>query len=63
MPDRIAALYAVQAQSDSAQELDGAARKAALTGLELAPGASDPVHLRLEETYAVSSVGLFLARG
>lgn len=51
---RIAALYAVQAQSYGILELDGAARDAASKGLKLATGATDPVHLDLLSAYAES---------
>ena len=47
-----AALYAVQAQSYSALELDSDARNAALQGLRLAPNAKDPTHLDLLSAYA-----------
>jgi diguanylate cyclase (GGDEF)-like protein len=51
---RIAALYAVLAQSYNILELDGAARDAASKGLALATGATDPVHLDLLSAYAES---------
>jgi tetratricopeptide (TPR) repeat protein len=51
-PELNAALYAVQAQSYSALELDGDARNAALRGLRLAPNAKDPTHLDLLSAYA-----------
>ena len=49
---RLAALYAIEAQSYSLLELDGAARAAALRGLQLAPSPSDSVHLTLQMVYA-----------
>lgn len=51
-PELNAALYAVQAQSYSALELDSDARNAALQGLRLAPNAKDPTHLDLLSAYA-----------
>ena len=44
---RIAALYAVEAESYSLLELDADARSAALKGLESAPDENDPTHLTL----------------
>jgi diguanylate cyclase (GGDEF)-like protein len=49
---RMAALYAVQAQSYSALELDGDARQAALKGLVLAPDPIDPIHIDLLSAHA-----------
>lgn len=49
---RIAALYAVEAESYSLLELDADARAAALEGLKSAPQPSDPTHLTLQMTYA-----------
>jgi diguanylate cyclase (GGDEF)-like protein len=51
-PQRMAALYAVQAQAYSILELDADAKKAAAKGLEFASLASDPVHLDLLATYS-----------
>ena len=50
--ERLASLYAVEAQGFSLLELDGEARAAASKGLELAQGARDPVHLDLLSAYA-----------
>ena len=44
---RIAALYAIEAESYSLLELDADARSAALKGLESAPEENDPTHLTL----------------
>jgi diguanylate cyclase (GGDEF)-like protein len=49
---RIAALYAVAAQSYGLLELDADARSAAATGLELAPEPTDLTHLILQITRA-----------
>jgi diguanylate cyclase (GGDEF)-like protein len=49
---RIAALYAVEAESYSLLELDAEARSAALKGLEFAPLANDSTHLTLQMVYA-----------
>lgn len=49
---RIAALYAVEAESYSLLELDANARSAALKGLEFAPQTNDPTHLILKMVYA-----------
>lgn len=49
---RIAALYAVEAESYSLLELDANARSAALKGLEFAPQTNDPTHLTLKMVYA-----------
>jgi diguanylate cyclase (GGDEF)-like protein len=49
---RIAALYAVEAESYSLLELDADARSAALKGLESAPQPNDPTHLTLQMTLA-----------
>lgn len=49
---RIAALYAIEAESYSLLELDGEARSAALTGLEFAPLPNDSTHLTLQMVYA-----------
>jgi hypothetical protein len=49
---RLAALYAVQAQAYSILELDDGARNAATRGLTFATGASDPVRLDLLSAYA-----------
>jgi diguanylate cyclase (GGDEF)-like protein len=49
---RIAALYAVEAQSYSLLELDADARSAALKGLEFAPLPNDSTHLTLQMVYA-----------
>jgi diguanylate cyclase (GGDEF)-like protein len=49
---RMASLYAVQAQGYSILELDGDARNSASKGLELATLATDPVHVDLLSTYA-----------
>jgi diguanylate cyclase (GGDEF)-like protein len=46
-PPRIAALYAIEAESYSLLELDADARSAALKGLESAPEENDPTHLTL----------------
>ncbi len=56
LPDsqRIAALYAVEAQSYNILELNGAAREAASKGLKLATRGTDPVHLDLLSAYAES---------
>jgi diguanylate cyclase (GGDEF)-like protein len=51
---RIAALYAIEAESYSLLELDGEARSAALTGLEFAPLPNDSTHLTLQMVYAES---------
>lgn len=48
----IAALYAVAAQSYSLLELDADARSAASSGLELAPGPTDPTHVALQIAHA-----------
>ena len=49
---RVAALYAVAAQSYSLLELDADARSAALTGLGFAPEPTDPTHLALQIAHA-----------
>ncbi len=49
---RLASVYAIEAQSYSLLDLDADARSAALKGLALAPGPSDPIHLNLLTTYA-----------
>jgi diguanylate cyclase (GGDEF)-like protein len=49
---RLASLYAVQAQAYSILELDDDAKNAALRGLRFATGSSDPVHLDLLSAYA-----------
>jgi diguanylate cyclase (GGDEF)-like protein len=49
---RVAALYAIEAQSYSLLELDAAARATALKGLELAPLPNDSTHLTLQMVYA-----------
>jgi diguanylate cyclase (GGDEF)-like protein len=49
---RIAALYAIEAESYSLLELDGDARSAALKGLEYAPLPNDSTHLTLQMVYA-----------
>jgi diguanylate cyclase (GGDEF)-like protein len=49
---RIAALYAIEAQSYSLLELDAAARAAALKGLQLARLPNDSTHLTLQMVYA-----------
>jgi diguanylate cyclase (GGDEF)-like protein len=49
---RIAALYAIEAQSYSLLELDADARSAALKGLEFAPLPNDSTHLTLQMVYA-----------
>ena len=49
---RLAAVYAVEAQAYSLLDLDADARSAALKGLALAPGPADPIHLNLLTTYA-----------
>jgi len=51
-PQRLASLYAVQAQAYSILELDEAAKSAAKEGLKLATLADDPTHLALLSTYA-----------
>ncbi len=51
-PLRLAALYAIAAQSSSILELDADARAAAASGLALAPPGDDPVYLSLLATYA-----------
>jgi diguanylate cyclase (GGDEF)-like protein len=50
--NRLAALYAVQAQSYSELELDGQAREAAARGLALIPGTTDPTDIDLLTAYA-----------
>jgi diguanylate cyclase (GGDEF)-like protein len=56
VPDshRLAALYAIEAQSYSALELDAEARQTALTGLALVPDHRDPVHVDLLNAYATN---------
>jgi diguanylate cyclase (GGDEF)-like protein len=49
---RMAALYAVQAQAYGILELDEEARNSAAKGLKLATRAEDPVHVDLLSTYA-----------
>lgn len=49
---RIAALYAIEAESYSLLELDAQARSAALKGLEFAPLPNDSTHLTLQMVYA-----------
>jgi diguanylate cyclase (GGDEF)-like protein len=49
---RVAALYAIEAQSYSLLELDAAARATALKGLELATLPNDSTHLTLQMVYA-----------
>lgn len=49
---RLASLYAVEAQGYSLLELDGDARALAQKGLQLAQGATDPLHLDLLSAYA-----------
>jgi diguanylate cyclase (GGDEF)-like protein len=49
---RMAALYAVQAQAYGILELDEEARNSAAKGLKLATRAEDPVHIDLLSTYA-----------
>ncbi len=49
---RLAALYAIEAQSYSLLELDAAARATALQGLALAPSPNDSTHLTLQMVYA-----------
>ena len=51
-PPRLAALYAIAAQSSSILELDADARAAATSGLALAPQGDNPVYLSLMTTYA-----------
>ncbi len=51
-PLRLAALYAVLAQSNSILELDAPARAAALSGLDLNPPANSPIRLSLMISYA-----------
>ena len=51
-PLRLAALYAVAAQSNSILELDAPARAAAVSGLKLSPPADSAVGLSLMESYA-----------
>ena len=51
-PLRLAALYAVAAQSNSILELDAPARAAAVSGLALAPPEDSPVRLSLMASYA-----------
>ncbi|HEV7432774.1 MAG TPA: GGDEF domain-containing protein, partial [Steroidobacteraceae bacterium] len=51
-PLRLAALYAVAAQSNSILELDEPARAAAIKGLALGPPDDGPVHLSLMVSYA-----------
>jgi diguanylate cyclase (GGDEF)-like protein len=51
-PQRLAALYAVQAQAYSILELDEKAKNAATAGLKLATQSADPVHLELLSAYA-----------
>jgi len=51
-PLRLAALYAVAAQSNSILELDDPARAAAVSGLALGPPDDSPVHLSLMVSYA-----------
>jgi len=51
-PVRLAALYAVAAQSNSILELDEPARAAALSGLALSPPEDSPVRLSLMISYA-----------
>jgi diguanylate cyclase (GGDEF)-like protein len=51
---RLAALYAIMAQSYSALELDAEARQAASSGLALAPDHRDPVHVDLMTAYAAN---------
>jgi diguanylate cyclase (GGDEF)-like protein len=51
-PALTASLLAIQAQSYSALELDGAARTAALAGLKLVPDTSNPIHLALLSVFA-----------
>ena len=51
-PVRLAALYAVSAQSNSILELDEPARAAAISGLALGPPDDSPVHLSLMVSYA-----------
>lgn len=46
-PERLAPLYGILAQAFAMLELDREARKAASTGLALAPRGDDPVHLEL----------------
>jgi diguanylate cyclase (GGDEF)-like protein len=50
--ERMASLYAVQAQAYSILELDDDAKNAALKGLKFATFATDPVHIDLLSTYA-----------
>lgn len=49
---RVAALYAIEAESYSLLELDAEARSAALKGLEFAPLPNDSTHLTLQMVYA-----------
>ncbi len=51
-PLRLAALYAIEAESNSILELDADARAAALRGLQLAPPNDNPVYLSLLISYA-----------
>jgi diguanylate cyclase (GGDEF)-like protein len=51
---RLAALYAVEAQSYSALELDAEARQTASSGLALAPDPHDPVRVDLLTAYAAN---------
>jgi diguanylate cyclase (GGDEF)-like protein len=51
-PLRLAALYAVAAQSNSILELDAPARAAAVSGLNLRPPEGSPVNLSLMASYA-----------
>lgn len=53
-PQRLAALYGVQAAAYSILELDDAAKQAASRGLTLATLVNDPVHIDLLSTYAES---------
>jgi diguanylate cyclase (GGDEF)-like protein len=50
--NRMASLYAVQAQSYEVLELDGDARNAAQTGLKFVPDANNPIHVELLATHA-----------
>jgi diguanylate cyclase (GGDEF)-like protein len=50
--NRMASLYAVQAQSYQVLELDGDARKSAQVGLLLVPDANNPIHVELLSAYS-----------
>jgi diguanylate cyclase (GGDEF)-like protein len=52
IPEQLAALYAVEAESYSILDLDSQAREAVRKGLALVPSPTDPVHVDLLVTYA-----------